>query len=198
MKFIFFDNNKENINALIKEVEKYPELLIHCEFIFSDIIDLVKNYNKYILVSPSNCFGSMKGGIDKIINKYIFKNIEEKVMKTIENNCNNKFPYNYYFDGMNIKNRPYLLVGESFLVKDYNNYLAVVPTMTYPMVVYDTENAYLAMKSLLNTLNNSKLYINNILIPCFCTGIGEMSPENMAYQMLKALNEQFHQLHLLQ
>ena len=81
------------------------------------------------------------------------------------------------------------------MIKHYNNYLAIVPTMTYPMIVYDTENAYLAMKSL---LNNSKLYINNILIPCFCTGIGEMSSENMAYQMLKALNEEIHQLHLLQ
>ena len=190
MKYIFFDNNKENIDALYNEAQKYPELLNKCEFIHNDIIELVKNYSQYILVSPANSFGSMKGGIDKIINKYIFKNIEEKVMSIIEQKCNNnKFPYNHYFDGMNIKDRHYLPVGESFLVKYDENYLAVVPTMTYPMIVSDTENAYIAMKSLLYTLQNCNCNAKYILIPCFCTGIGMMSHENMSYQMIKALNE---------
>jgi O-acetyl-ADP-ribose deacetylase (regulator of RNase III) len=197
MKYIFFDNNSEIIETFMNEVNnykfEYSELFKKCMFIEGDILDIIEDYNHYILVSPANSFGSMKGGIDKIINKYIFKNIEEKVMKKIEDEYkNNKFPYKYYFDGMNIKDRPYMDVGESFIIKaNKNNYLAVVPTMNYPQIINDTNNAYIAMKSLLNTMQQNKDKINAkyVLIPGFCSGIGEMDAKMMTKQMLDALIE---------
>lgn len=194
MKYIFFDNNKENIDALLNEANKhskqYPELFKECEFINSDILEIIEDYNYYILVSPANSFGSMGGGLDKIINKYIFKNIQDDIMNYIKKNCYNKFPYSYYFDGMNIKNKPYLPVGESFILKaDKNNYIAVVPTMEHPMIVSDTNNAFVAMTSLINTIKQNNYNCKFVLIPCFCTGVGEMEPEQMALQMIKALIE---------
>ena len=193
MKYIFFDNNKENIDALLNEANKYslsyPDLFKQCIFINEDILEIITNYNNFILVSPANSFGSMGGGLDFIINKYIFKDIQNDVMNIIKKN-KNKFPYSYYFDGMNIKDRPYLPVGESFIIKaDKKNYLAVVPTMEHPMIVEDTNNAYIAMNSLMKTLKNSSIDYKYVLIPCFCSGVGNMKPEETARQMIKALIE---------
>lgn len=191
MKYIFFDNNSEIIDEFKKYSLEYEELFEDCIYIEGDILDIIEDYNNYILVSPANSFGSMKGGIDKIINKYIFKNIEDKVMKKIEDEYkDNKFPYKYYFDGMNIKDRPYMDVGKSFIIKaDKNNYLAVVPTMTYPQIVNNTNNAYIAMKSLVNTIQQNKIDTKYVLIPGFCGGIGEMDAKMISKQMLNALIE---------
>jgi hypothetical protein len=96
-----------------------------------------------------------------------------------------------FFDKKQWKNKKYLPVGKSLMIKYNNHYLAVVPTMNYPQIVDDTNNAYIAMKSLLNTIQKNKDKINAkyVLIPGFCGGIGEMDVKMMVKQMLYALIE---------
>lgn len=194
MFYIFFDMDKNIINALLNEANKYstqyPHIFKNCLFLNDDICNITKQYTNYILVSPANSFGSMGGGIDYYINRFIFKDIQKEVMNVIKQS-KNKFPENQYFDRMNVKDKPYLPVGESFIIKaDTKNYLAVVPTMEYPKVVKDTQNAYVAMCSLMKTLKYHK-HSKYVLIPGFCSGVGEMKSEIMAEQMIKALIENY-------
>lgn len=191
MKIVFFDFDKRVVNALLQESNKYNnDIFKNVEFVHDDLTKLVENYNNYILVSPANSFGFMDGGIDYFINYRVFKDIQKDVQTEI-NKRDNKFAESINFNNMDTKDKPFLPVGECFIIPaDSENYLAVVPTMEYPKMVGDTNNAYIAMSALLKQVDN--VDAKYLLVPGFCSGVGDMKPQDMAEQMIKALVENYN------
>ena len=140
--------------------------------------------NSVILVSPANSFGSMRGGIDYYINKYVFPNVEKLVQNEI-GKMNYIYNKNCFFDKKQWKNKKYLPVGKSLMIKYNNHYLAVVPTMEYPKDINNTNNVELAMKSLLEMIKDYN--VDYLLIPGLGSGIGGLEYDIMAKQMLEAI-----------
>jgi O-acetyl-ADP-ribose deacetylase (regulator of RNase III) len=188
MKIVFFDFNNKVITALQKENDKYNNEKYDIIFENKSLLEIQEKYitdtNSVILVSPANSFGSMGGGIDYYINKYTFPKIQKLVRNEIE-----KLDYTYnkscYFDRKQWKDKKYLPVGKSLLIKHNNHYLAVVPTMEYPKKINNTNNVYKATKSLMKNIKDYQ--VDYLLIPGLGTGIGNLDYEIMAKQMLKAL-----------
>jgi len=129
------------------------------------------------LVSPANSFGFMDGGLDQAISERfgwdLEKNLQEQISK-----------------------RPLreLLVGEALLVETGDEripWLISAPTMRVPMRLWQTVNAYLAMKAILNIgqIQNEKNSIKTIAIPGLGTGVGALPAMTAAYQMWTAYRE---------
>ena len=174
---VFFDKNK-------KFIESYEQILKdiipNCSFICSDLKTLIATHkNINALVSPANSYGYMNGGIYMYIDEIL--KIESSVKKMIEMCGNND-------DGL----RKYLPVGRCEMVKTDNknnnnhniDFLFVVPTMTTPKSIQNTNNVYIAFLSFLNKLSS----LQNIVVACPCmgTGVGMMSPEESSEQIKNA------------
>jgi O-acetyl-ADP-ribose deacetylase (regulator of RNase III) len=188
MKIVFFDFDDEVINALQKENEKYNNEKYDIIFENKSLLEIQEKYmtdiNSVILVSPANSFGSMRGGIDYYINKYVFPNVEKLVQNEIEK-TDYIYNENCFFDKKQWKNKKYLPVGKSLMIKYNNHYLAVVPTMEYPKDINNTNNVELAMKSLLEMIKDYN--VDYLLISGLGSGIGGLDYDIMAKQMLEAL-----------
>jgi O-acetyl-ADP-ribose deacetylase (regulator of RNase III) len=185
MKIIFFDFNNEVIDALKEEYKNYENIInFDINFENSSLLEIKDKYNNYILVSPANSFGSMGGGIDYYINKFVFPDIEILVQDEI-NKLDNIYKNNCFFDNKQWKNHKYLPVGQSLMIKFNENYLAVVPTMIYPQDISNTDNVYYAMKSLMELIKNYQ--VDYLLIPGLGTGIGGLDYKKMASQIFKVL-----------
>lgn len=198
LRFVFVDLEESVINALRNEVKKYVHTHSHIissiSFENGPIEEITKRYNRYIMVSPANSFGSMGGGIDYYINTFVFPNIQKEVQNVIRKR-NNHFTESVLFDGFDTLGMPYVPVGDGFIipVSFTKNHLAVIPTMEYPRIVKNTKNAYIAMKALmhcLKTYGTRKHAIETVLIPGFCCLTGEMDVNVMAEQMIGAFMEE--------
>jgi O-acetyl-ADP-ribose deacetylase (regulator of RNase III) len=193
MKFIFVDFDENVIKALqieaLKYSTKYPDIYNSFEFIVSGIVELSNKYinEKVMYVSPANSFGSMGGGIDYYINKFVLKDVEDLVKKEI-NKLNNVYENDCFFDNIQWKGKKYIHVGDSLIVKyNSNKYLAVVPTMEYPKDINNTDNVYRAMISLMINIKNNNYDIDYLIISGMGSGIGGLDYNIMAEQMLKPI-----------
>jgi len=132
------------------------------------------------IVSPANSFGFMDGGLDHLLSDFFGWHVQERV-QTI------------------IRSRPIgeLLVGEAIIVPTDNSripWVICAPTMRVPIVVWQSVNAYLAMKALLIAAktHSHEIPIRSVAIPGLGTGIGKISPTNAARQMYAAYKEIIH------
>jgi len=89
----------------------------------------------------------MDGGIDYVLSRIIFPNIEMEVKNIVKQ-----------LGITSIVGKPYLLIGSSIIIeKDNNKSLVISPTMLLPQNVSNTKNAYYATISVLyNILINKK------------------------------------------
>ena len=131
------------------------------------------------MVSPTNSFGIMEGGLDLAIRDRIGGDIQEKVQEVILRDYHGEIP-----------------VGNAEVVPTENDtwpHLVVAPTMRVPESVSQTLNAYLAFRSCLLAVkrfneNHGKPQIGSLLVPGLATGVGRMDPYRCAVQMRIAYN----------
>jgi O-acetyl-ADP-ribose deacetylase (regulator of RNase III) len=81
---------------------------------------------------------------------------------------------------------PHLPVGAAMRVNVLEKNFIVVPTMTLPQPVPETQNAKHAFKILLELLEKNGGNYEHVLVPSFCTGVGRMDAETSAIQVLQA------------
>lgn len=130
------------------------------------------------IVSPSNSFGDLQGGIDLIYFKKFGYKLEERLQQTIIEQKNGE-----------------LIIGDALILemnKFYNyQYFISAPTMRVPMCIDKSVNAYLAFRGTLieiikfNTMNES-YKIQHVVCPGLGTGIGKIPSELCAKQMFQA------------
>lgn len=159
LNIIFCDKNINNLNALKTYFGDLPNVTY-------TNIDIVSTKADCI-VSPGNSYACMDGGVDRFIN-YSLNYISSDVKTIIKNKYNGEQPV----DNLSSNNW---------------KYLAHCPTMRIPKDVSNSDNAYIAFRSLLNKINqhNKKNTdkINSIVVTSFCSGAGYMKPETSAKQM---------------
>jgi O-acetyl-ADP-ribose deacetylase (regulator of RNase III) len=187
MKIIFFDMDKEKVKSYQKVLnivnEKNEKTFFHhsgeikLDFVYSELNNLISDHKINIIVSPANSYGHMTGGIDRDICK-INDTIKNKVSLHV-----NKSIY------MDMDNKPYVPVGLCEPVK-INEHLTIliVPTMKHPKDITGTNNVFLAFNSILIYLKSYYSNHHNTVIACPClgTGIGNMSADDSAKQILHA------------
>jgi O-acetyl-ADP-ribose deacetylase (regulator of RNase III) len=136
--------------------------------------DLINAYDT--VVSPANSYGELKGGVDYYYYRYLGGDeLQKKIYKQLSDEYYGEIP-----------------IGSSMLVKvddKPTKHIIMCPTMTIPMNVDGTRNAYLFMKALLKTLqdNYEECKFNNILVPLPCIGVGGMDYGLMAKQIKVAI-----------
>lgn len=176
---IFFDQNNDKINQYNKILKFAIPNLKFLHATLDNIIDEYYETNPFILVSPANSYGNMNGGIDKyIIDK--FPLVNKRVQSLIK-----KSPY------VDSSERSFIPVGKMDFVEldDKKNILIVAPTMLTPRNIVGTNNIYLAFSAI---YKNIKDLDDNVIvaIPCLGTGIGGLSGEESAKQILRVLKNE--------
>lgn len=185
MKIIFADINPKVTEQLSIYFANTSNVEVHTGDIFE--------YKTDAIVSPSNSFGFMDGGIDLVYSKHFGWDLEKRVQQVIQSD----------FEGE-------LLVGQACIVPTNNDeipWLVSAPTMRVPMNLIDSVNVYLAFRAALRAVkshnlniqlhqeNNldefltSKKQINSILCPGLGTFVGNLDPKIAAAQMFIAYNE---------
>ena len=125
------------------------------------------------LVSPTNSFGLMDGGIDLAIRNYFGMKIQYNTQKLIQKEFYGEQP-----------------IGTSIIVlteNEYHPFLAHTPTMRVPTNISQTENVYYAFFAMLvavaNYNKNKPGQIKKVLCPGLGTATGRMTPQESARQM---------------
>ncbi|MBE9183511.1 macro domain-containing protein [Microcoleus sp. LEGE 07076] len=135
------------------------------------------------IVSPTNSFGFMDGGLDLEISEYFGSHVQKRLQKLIQTrHCGE------------------LLVGSAEVVDtdhDRVPYLIAAPIMRVPTILTETVNVYLATRAVLNLVKFGTLadgtpvkhIIETIAIPDMGTATGKVPPHICANQMKVALEE---------
>jgi len=166
MKIQLVDRNKEMCNQWGFYFKDCKDVIIHCGDFFSLKTDCV--------VSPSNSFGYMDGGLDMTISKKIGWQVQEKIQKKIQEK---------YFGE--------ILVGQAELIEtDFSEipFCISAPTMRVPMILKETVNVYLASKAIFNLLKKQDK-IKTVTISGLGTGVGQLPYDLCAKQMKKAYDD---------
>ena len=149
------------------------------DFKFSNTsIDSIEDLNYDAVISPANSFGGLKGGIDM---RYYMNLGREKLQSHV-------------FDVINERHYGELLVGEYSPINlkpfvrgpNVPKFLILCPTMSIPMTVQGTRNAYYYTRAMLRAikiLNLAGKKITNVLCPIPCVGVGAMNIKIAAAQM---------------
>lgn len=135
------------------------------------------------IVSPTNSFGFMDGGLDLEISEYFGDHVQERLQKLIQTRHHGE-----------------LLVGMAEVVDtdhDEIPYLIAAPTMRVPTVLTETVNVYLATRAILTLVKFGtvpdgtpvKHIIETIAIPGMGTGIGKVPLDICALQMKVAIED---------
>jgi len=145
-----------------------PDVSVLCDNIFTLEADA--------LVSPSNSFGRMDGGLDAQIVEFFGEDIESEIQQMIHDR----------YDGE-------LLVGQAEVIitnAPQFPFLIVAPTMRVPQNVARTVNPYLAFRAAVRAvLEFNSLHgdpIQTLLVPGLGTDNGFMPPLRAARQMRAA------------
>jgi O-acetyl-ADP-ribose deacetylase (regulator of RNase III) len=178
-----------NIVLIALDHELAQEFKIHklkfsiekCSIIQGDF----REYKLGCLATPGNSFGMMDGGIDMTIEKFIPK-IETKVQDIIKHEYSGQLP-----------------VGNCVLVETKHSqipWIAYAPTMRVPLDVTDLDHVYNATWAVLNcvyryNMTHLKTPIPNVVFPGFGAGVGKLTNQECARQMLLAIShfQQFQQ-----
>ncbi len=166
MKIILADININMTDAWTKEFSGYKNISI--------VNDSIFNVKSDAIISPANSFGIMDGGIDGKLRDFFGISIETAVRTKITQEYWGELP-----------------VGSAIIVQTGNNqfpYMISAPTMRVPEEVYNSLNAYLAMRAIL-TLAQTIKEINTIAVPGLCALSGRMPYEIVARQMRVAYDK---------
>jgi len=170
--FIFFDYNKEKI-------VEYREILkshIDAQFYYGTLVDVMKNFDINVLVSPANSYGIMTGGIDRDI---------VEMYPMVIDNVNAKINQSSDFDSGGRKIIP---VGrcEAVSLNNKDKIMLIAPTMFLPKNIEGTFNVFHAFSAILKLTDKLP---KNVLIACPClgTGVGGLSGTKSAMQILRAI-----------
>jgi len=173
VKILLRDINTQITKAWAVEFQGYPNVQVSTGDIFKLDADSI--------VSPANSYGYMDGGIDWVYSTHFGWDLQERLQKKIKKDFNGLLP-----------------VGQATIVPTNDEkipYLISAPTMTVPMDVSETINAYLAFKASLEVVrkHNEKCAtddtlrrINSILCPGLGTMVGLMPGLRCAFQMKQA------------
>jgi O-acetyl-ADP-ribose deacetylase (regulator of RNase III) len=125
------------------------------------------------LVSPSNSFGFMDGGIDLAYLRHFGNELQSRVQSKIRAEFLGELP-----------------VGQATIVSIGHEtvpFLVVAPTMRIPDRIGDTLNVYLAFRAMLLAVlmhnGGSQQRIERLRVPALGTGIGRMPLNRAAVQM---------------
>ena len=125
------------------------------------------------IISPTNCFGFMDGGIDLAYSRRFGWQLQERLQKLLREEYEGELPI-----GMAV------LLGTD---DPKLPYLISAPTMRAPANVSDTLNAYLAFRASLRVIQkHNTLFpgsIKSVLCPGLGTATGEMPVDICAKQM---------------
>ena len=138
--------------------------------IINDRFESVREFD--CMVSAANSFGLMDGGIDLAIINYFGSELETRVQQRILAQYSGEQP-----------------VGSSFIIETSHvrhPYLAHTPTMRVPASINGTDNVYLAMKAMLQSVKNFNAEserISVVLCPGLGTATGRVPFEIAAAQM---------------
>ncbi len=141
-----------------------------------DIFDLDWHKDKTIdaLVSPANSFGFMNGGIDGVYTFHYGQKLQEDLQKHLVKIYNGILPVGQAVEiPIDSEKEPKI------------KFLISAPTMTVPMDVSQTINAFLAFKAILD-LSKCYSFDFSILCPGLGTAIGKMPYMVCAKQMRAA------------
>ncbi len=142
------------------------------EVLAGDLLDLDCD----ALVSPTNSFGDMSGGIDRSIDLFYDGAAQRLAMGRIAERFRGELP---------VGSATILEMGTSRF-----GHLILAPTMRVPSRVSGTLNAYLAMRAALSAVLDhnaaSPRPIRSVAIPGLGTGVGGMTPDESARQMRAA------------
>lgn len=137
-------------------------------------------FRKTYYVSPANSLCFMDGGIDYVLSRIIFPDIEIKVKERVKQ-----------LKIKNILGRHYLPIGSSTILDiDDTRSLIVSPTMLLPQNVSTTNNAYISTMSILyNILENRKENIDDIdiLFTSLCCGYGKLDEAESVSQIITGI-----------
>jgi O-acetyl-ADP-ribose deacetylase (regulator of RNase III) len=123
------------------------------------------------IISPSQSFGFLTGGIDGIYARKFGPQVQETLQRKIKDRPMNE-----------------LLVGEALLIRtSYKKipFMISAPTMRVPMDIRGTINVYLAFKAALTLVRNGTDF-ESVLCPGLGTATGRLEPEICAKQMYQA------------
>lgn len=182
LELLFFDRDSGFPKA-IKEVLEDKE---YVKVAITDVRMIEREGT--IFVSPANSFGVLDGGLDEIYSRELFPNAQSQVRTMIEE-----------LDTVNEYGKPYLPIGRALLLPtsvapnetQCGARLLIAPTMYLPGDVRHTNNAYLAMKAILERIreNEEMKGYKRVAIPALCCGCGKMSPEKSAEQIKRAIDD---------
>lgn len=175
----FVSRNQTALNIL----SSYLGTKTRTEFSFSysnkEITDAsdMKEYD--VLISPANSYGEIQDGIDMLYYKSFGRNDLQKHIYT---------NIRQYHDGE-------LLLGDCMVVDlqkinhlNGDKLLLLCPTMTIPIDVSKTRNAFYFTRALIKGLRGIKKHkkIHKVMCPLPCIGVGNMDPKIMALQLQAA------------
>ncbi len=176
MKIILADVQKPIITAWNNVFANADNVMVYHGSIFDVDADA--------LVSPTNSFGFMDGGLDLQILEFFGWQVQERLQTLIKS-----------------KHHGELLVGVAEIVAtDHPKipYVIAAPTMRVPMILgRDTVNVYLATRAVLLLVAFGKFedgtsivdIVNSVVIPGMGTGVGKAPPEICARQMKQAIDD---------
>ncbi|OYT73862.1 MAG: Appr-1-p processing protein [Chloracidobacterium sp. CP2_5A] len=139
------------------------------------------------VVSPSNSFGFMDGGLDYLYARRFGWETQARLQALIR-----------------ARHHGELLVGTAEIVETghpRSPYLIAAPTMRVPMALGDTVNVYLAARAVLLLIKHGVMpagalagepvaaAVQSVAFPGLGTGVGQVSPNACAHQMRAAIEE---------
>lgn len=166
MNIQLIDRNKKVCEAWEREFEGCNDVSI----IYDDIFSIPTQ----CIVSPSNSFGFMDGGLDLIISTRLGWQVQQKLQSVIKEK--------YYGE---------LLVGQAELIETENStipYCISAPTMRVPQILENTVNIYLATKAVFILLKQNP-QIKTVSLSGLGTGVGRVNPAICARQMKQAYKD---------
>lgn len=170
MKIHLIDKKKDMVAEWQKVFFDCPDVEIQEGDILSKEVDCI--------VSPSNSFGFMDGGLEYSIVKLMGRKVEDAIKEIIQ-----------------IIHHGELLVGHAIIVPTQYKQIPLLisaPTMRVPMILSDSVNIYLAMRAVFILLKKNFGVISSIKSVSFCgmgTGVGQVPYEICARQMRKAYDD---------
>jgi O-acetyl-ADP-ribose deacetylase (regulator of RNase III) len=178
MKIYLVDRNKEMCDEWNRQFKDCLDVFVHHGNYFDYLSDCV--------VSPSNSYGFLDGGLDNEIRKFYEKEHHIDIEKTVQDAIYLRF------DGELLVGQclffPLITFNQSKRVPD----LLVAPTMRVPMILgKESVNVYLSGKAIFKKLKELDRInrVSSITISGLGTGIGRVPYDVCAKQMKQAYED---------
>jgi O-acetyl-ADP-ribose deacetylase (regulator of RNase III) len=183
--FVFFDREESFVEGYKEVLSSIP----NTRFGTLDVNKMIDSGEVDAVVSPSNSYITMGGGIDYVYKKR-FPNIDRKIhaMMVEKKYAKGEFEYrgSYY----------YLPIGKAIICPTECltcPYIISSPTMYEPENISGTQNVYYSMCATIQNILNSEFFAKNQVVrigcPCLGTGIGGLTPRESAEQIKRAIEE---------